>query len=228
MTSADLEIWRVDLDQAGMLLDRLGWVGDLARELAFDRRRRAAHVALRLLLTRHGGAGALSQPYELSPGGKPRLVQASIEFSLSHSDGVAVVALSRAGPVGIDVERVRPMLIADHRRARIEDAACRLAGGRWLEAVAPDPRLIEAWVRLEAVAKLTGEGMGRLLERCGVRARGVWAHAVEPYAIGSLDAGAGFVAAVAAAALPRDLTVKPFPSSLEDLEARFGHFVSKG
>lgn len=42
--------------------------------------------------------------------GKPRLAESSpqLEFNLSHSAGIALVAVSGEHEVGVDVERVRP------------------------------------------------------------------------------------------------------------------------
>ncbi len=48
-------------------------------------------------------------PVERSPRGKPFFPgEAGRWFSLSHSGGIALCALSEDGPVGVDVELVRP------------------------------------------------------------------------------------------------------------------------
>ena len=49
-----------------------------------------------------------SQPLTYSPRGKPLFAQPGRWLSLSHSGGLAVCALSDCGPVGADVELVRP------------------------------------------------------------------------------------------------------------------------
>ncbi|MDX2157970.1 MAG: hypothetical protein SFW09_15835 [Hyphomicrobiaceae bacterium] len=112
------------------------------------------------------------QPFVVGGAGKPRLAQSGdpIEFSFAHSESHALVALSADGPVGIDIEAARAVRISPDRRALLEAAA---------EALAPVPlpsgpadrRFLQAWVRLEAVAKLTGEGISALLGRLGVRSR---------------------------------------------------------
>ena len=61
------------------------------------------------------------------------------------------------------------MTMAAARRQAIEHAAMAVAGGRDLAARAGDERTLQAWVRLEAAAKASGEGIGRLLERVGAR-----------------------------------------------------------
>jgi 4'-phosphopantetheinyl transferase len=91
--------------------------------------------------------------------GKPRLADASagVHFSLSHSGDHVVVAVTRAGPVGVDVEQLKPM--TDYRRlygmtlTADEAAALRAAGGRPLD-------FLRIWVRKEAVTKAVGSGIG--------------------------------------------------------------------
>ena len=90
--------------------------------------------------------------------GKPRLADASagVHFSLAHSGDHVVVAVSSAGPVGIDVEQLRPT--TDYRRlsrttlTADEAAAFRAAGGRPLD-------FLRMWVRKEAVTKAVGTGV---------------------------------------------------------------------
>src|SRR5205085_8146455 len=80
------------------------------------------------------------------PHGKPRLAEAGVEFSVSHSADLVGVALSTVGPVGLDVEGV----------ARAELMATALAPGE-ADAVraADDPTraFLVCWTRKEAAAK---------------------------------------------------------------------------
>ena len=90
--------------------------------------------------------------------GKPLLADrsAGLHFSLAHSGPHVVVAMSRAGPVGIDVEHLKPK--ADyrplHRRTLTADEAVAFhAGGA-------RPRdFLRTWVRKEAVTKAVGTGI---------------------------------------------------------------------
>ena len=90
--------------------------------------------------------------------GKPRLADrsAGLHFSLAHSGPHVVVAVSRAGPVGIDVERLRPK--SDYRplyRRTLtadEAAAFHAAGARPHD-------FLRTWVRKEAVTKAVGTGI---------------------------------------------------------------------
>ena len=90
--------------------------------------------------------------------GKPRLADTStgIHFSLAHSGPHIVVAVSRAGPVGIDVERLKPNM--DYRslvrRTLTPDEAVAF------EAGGARPRdFLRTWVRKEAVTKAVGTGV---------------------------------------------------------------------
>lgn len=88
--------------------------------------------------------------------GKPALAGGELEFNLSHSGTLAVLAVARSLPVGIDLEMRRETV--DLERG-IRDR-CSAREGDWVRAAA-DP--YDAWVRLwsrkEAVVKATGEGV---------------------------------------------------------------------
>lgn len=166
---ADLEVWLVDLaTDLDLLLARArdigaspisGTSGDLAKV--------AAGIALRLVLARHVGLDRARLPFVIAPGGKPALVGDGPQFSLAHCDGAALVAISRDGPVGVDIEAPRAIRISPDRRLMLEAEALSLDPARPLPDRPPDRRFLQAWVRLEALAKTTGEGVGSLLGRVG-------------------------------------------------------------
>ncbi|WP_189280263.1 4'-phosphopantetheinyl transferase family protein [Streptomyces atratus] len=121
--------------------------------------RTAAHTALlrgAALLTGEP-ADAFRLTYE--PGGRPRLAGAAAppHVSISHGRGVWAVALGTTGPVGVDVEAVRPV------------PALRMAG-RWLDAAAADwlarvppaarpAAFLWLWTQKEAIGKARGRGL---------------------------------------------------------------------
>jgi 4'-phosphopantetheinyl transferase len=85
--------------------------------------------------------------------GRPRLPGAGLHASVSHSGDVVAVALTAAGPVGVDVEAVRAIDLD-----AITDTVCGPAERRQLRTPAD---FYSFWTRKEAVLKATGDGLRR-------------------------------------------------------------------
>ena len=121
------------------------------------------HGRPRLLGPRHWEIRAQLEP--LSPKA-PR----AVDLSVAHSGEAVAIAISSAGPVGVDVERLREIdyvrLLADvcHRSERAPDAAA---------------AFLRLWTLKEAVLKAGGEGLATPM-RCvafeGVRVAHAPAH----------------------------------------------------
>jgi len=171
------ELWCADLDAAGPALltleertPRLS-LADRARAAVFSEKTAraewiATHVALRLLIERAAGAQWRGATFARSERGKPHLDGTPLAFSISHAPGLALIGLAPRGSIGVDIERPRRVRVGETRRARIEAAGAALSN-------APLPaegnaRFLQAWVRLEALAKADGCGIGRLLTRLGI------------------------------------------------------------
>lgn len=160
-----VSVWRVPLTDAaaeralGALLDPHE-AARAARWAAPDLRRRyvVAHGALRLVLAACTGRDPRALRFVTAPRGKPALTHGGPHFSLSHSDAVALIAVSWVSPVGVDVERVRPDLdVAPLARPLLP-----LSDRARLDALpaAQRPRAwFRAWTRLEAAAKASGAGL---------------------------------------------------------------------
>jgi 4'-phosphopantetheinyl transferase len=126
---------------------------------------RRRHVLARAALRRILAARLKVAPAELrfrnGPNGKPVLQAPSdvpLDFNISHSHNLALVAVSDVGSIGIDVERLRPMpdvqRIAD--RFFTPDEAASL---RSLPEVDRSRGFFKLWARKEALAKATGRGI---------------------------------------------------------------------
>src|SRR3954454_4324080 len=203
-----VHIWRAALDEAG-------WPGP--ERLPDPERQRAATflheeacrrwVAARWAL-RRALEGYLEEPaaeIELEEGerGKPRLRRAvGIEFNLSHSGGLALVAVTEGRQVGVDVEMVEPArdLTALATRALPPDDAAAVRE-------APPPRrpdvFYPAWVRHEARLKCLGLGLGAKTNRrtsTAEEGNRRFANEDELLAVSELDVAPGYAAAVAVAA----------------------------
>jgi 4'-phosphopantetheinyl transferase len=119
--------------------------------------------------------------------GKPRLAAGPerLAFNLSHSGGLALVAVTRGREVGVDVEREKPerdLLALAERALSPEDAAAVRDVGE-----AERTRLFYAlWARHEARLKCLGVGLGR---------PPAWPS--PPVAVESLPIDPGYAAAVA-------------------------------
>jgi len=124
-----------------------------------DRRRYIGRcVVLRRLLDRYG-AGVGTGELAIGGGGKPYVSHpAGLRFSLSHSGGTVVVAVTRGHEVGADVERMRPL-------ANFEafcEGALDPAELAEIAAAPEEARLavaLQIWTAKEAVLKATGDGL---------------------------------------------------------------------
>lgn len=231
MAISNLEIVFVDLDASCALLEaeeaqvpRLG-ASDIVRaaRLADDPRGqqlwRAARVATRIVLERMAGPEIRGVDFEITAAGRPALGEGQPHFSVSHTSDVALVAVSRLGPVGVDIERMRFLSMTADRRRRIVAAAAAFARDAPLD---PDSSadVLRAWVGLEAVAKARGSGIGVLLTDEGVIGGPPSQSAAHPrFAVATLEVPEPYIAAVAAAELPQNVSVRTFPSRADELDA---------
>jgi 4'-phosphopantetheinyl transferase len=127
--------------------------------------RRVVHLALRVLIARHAGTAFARRPFSRSALGRPSLEGAPFDFNLAHSGELGVIGLSYAGAVGVDVETHRAVRLSSERRRMLIEAAAGLAGDELDGTDVSDSATLRAWVRLEALAKATGEGIGGLLAK---------------------------------------------------------------
>jgi phosphopantetheinyl transferase len=111
--------------------------------------------------------------------GKPELAKSSAKaplwFSVAHCDDLLLIALSREGEVGVDVERTRPIdcweRVADRTLSPDERAELLRAVERGEE---PDRVFLRHWCRVEAQLKAIGCGIqGLEAHRAGERPAGL-------------------------------------------------------
>jgi 4'-phosphopantetheinyl transferase len=173
------EVWLADIDELGPLLDdaeqglsllpdadhaRLAAMSDQSEK----QRWRRCRIATRLVLAAQLGIERARLPFLRSELGRPMLADAgSLDFSISHSGPVALIGLTTMGSIGVDVETRSAAITDERRQAAIETAAAALAPEHPLPEANPR-RLLQAWTRLEAVAKATGMGVGGVLTRLGI------------------------------------------------------------
>jgi 4'-phosphopantetheinyl transferase len=119
-----------------------------------------AHAGLRLILGRYLGVAASNVSFRRGPHGKPYINDSALQFNLSHSGNLALVAISFT-EVGVDIEAARasfdPIALAN-RFLSAADAAS-------LQALAEAERydaFLRLWTRKEAALKAIGFGLGGL------------------------------------------------------------------
>ena len=94
----------------------------------------------------------------MAPGGKPRLKHKLLEFNLSHSQGLGLLAISAKHPVGIDLEKIRDMKYAPGiARRMFPEGIC-----KQLSHMNGEDRQLaffRHWTAMEARQKALGRGI---------------------------------------------------------------------
>jgi 4'-phosphopantetheinyl transferase len=124
--------------------------------------------ALRLILAQRLHCPPEDVAFGVGPGGKPRLDDVgpgagvpSLRFNVTHSDELALIAISQGCELGVDIERLRPIseaarIVESYFTAREQAEFLRLA-----EADRP-AAFLRGWTRKEAILKAKGVGLAGL------------------------------------------------------------------
>jgi 4'-phosphopantetheinyl transferase len=123
-----------------------------------------SHYATREILARYTATAPAALEFRLGTRGKPRAA-GPVEFSLSHTDGLALIAVS-AADVGVDVEMIRETPLADGLISR-----CLTAAEQAAVAGADDrtTAFLRHWTAKESYLKGLGIGLAEPLENLEVR-----------------------------------------------------------
>ncbi len=213
----EVHVWRAALDlQASQ-------VPNLQRNLSEDERVRVrrfhfqkdryrfivARGLLRVILAHYLDAKPAQLRFCYGAHGKPRLALSEAEelhFSVSHSQGLALFAVTRGQQVGVDLEAIRP----HPGNEDVAEQFFTLRETAILRALPPDARqeaFFAFWTRKEAYAKARGEGLTIPLNRFDVSFPsghpatlvGAGGHPQEASlrSLRDVNPGAGFAAALA-------------------------------
>lgn len=122
-------------------------------------------MLLRRVLSEKLGIPPAELVFSVTDKGKPYLEGGAYHFSVSHSGNIAAVAVNRDCPVGIDVEKIRPVSARIIFRFFSEsDVRFVLGGSRIENGVIEEremmTRFFKVWTYKEAFVKMTGEGIG--------------------------------------------------------------------
>lgn len=170
LKSGEIHVWRALLSLEQSLLRHLeSTLADdekaRAARFIFDRDRDhyiAARGILRDLLSGYIGCLAETIKFAYGPRGKPALAdrdsKSTVCFNLSHSHGLALMAVGAGREVGIDVELLRPEFAG-------EDIAKRYFSEREVRELTLLPvesrteGFFRCWTRKEAYIKARGDGL---------------------------------------------------------------------
>lgn len=196
-----VDVWVAHLDPgSGELARRVAATTGAERQRASRFHRRldgdrylSAHGALRLLLADYLACDPLSLCFGTHENGKPFLEGARLEFNLSHSGALALIAVARTRQVGVDVEQLRPMTDLEGVAARVctPGELATLAG---LAEPHRERAFLAMWTCKEALAKATGEGIGGVVRD----ARHAPADAQDRWTLAEVTDLPGYAACVAA------------------------------
>jgi len=171
LVTGEVHVWRLVLDQPDSVVAEFG--GTLephelerAGRFHFEKHRRHFIVGrggLRYVLGRYFDVKPQELRFSYGPYGKPALVGEGLRFNVSHSHGVALVAVAADRELGVDVEHIRADFatedIARRFFSRVEVAAFNAL--RKEEQVAA---FFRCWTRKEAYIKAIGRGMSEPLD----------------------------------------------------------------
>jgi len=138
-----------------------------AESFKFERHSRAFVISrgfLRLILADYLRQSPESIAFTYGLKGKPGLTPSSIKFNLSHSEDMALLALTSGVEIGVDLEKIRPMNDLDNIARRFfSEQEC-----HDLMNLTPSSRnhaFFNCWTRKEAFLKATGDGLSAPLDQ---------------------------------------------------------------
>ncbi len=173
VSQGQVHLWRADLKQFIDDHHRLRQIlssdeQQRADRFYFERDRYGFIVGrglLRMILSRYLAIAPNQLQFTYGPQGKPELqghppVSPTVTFNLSHSQGLALYAVTCDRPIGVDLEHIRSI-------EAVELAQRFFAPQEYeaIAAVAPDQQeraFFEFWTCKEAYLKAIGKGLGGL------------------------------------------------------------------
>ncbi|MBR8835373.1 MAG: 4'-phosphopantetheinyl transferase superfamily protein [Stigonema ocellatum SAG 48.90 = DSM 106950] len=169
----DVHVWRIHLDQPEAQLQHLTEIlssDEISRAKRFYKEQHrhrfiAGRGILRTILARYLGIDPQQLQFGYEPNGKPvlpdTLNQTKLWFNLTHSQDLALCAVSRDRLVGVDLEYIRPISdilnLANRYFSPNEYAVMRSLPPHQMQEV-----FFRYWTCKEAYLKATGVGIGQL------------------------------------------------------------------
>jgi 4'-phosphopantetheinyl transferase len=226
LEAGQVHVWRICLEQEDDLLDRFRRTLEpeeleRAGRFRFERLQRhfvASRGFLRHVLARYVAAKPEQLSFAYNYYGKPLLAgNSSLQFNLSHSHEVALVAVTWNAAVGVDVEHIR----ADFAS---EDIATRFFSRLEVETFSSLPKeervaaFFRCWARKEAYIKAIGKGLSQPLDGFDVTLAPSDAAALLrageedtlTWSMSDIDVGADYASALAVEGVPSQISYWQF------------------
>jgi 4'-phosphopantetheinyl transferase len=166
----EIHVWRVSLAQTESCLQSLQQTLSTDERAKADRFRfpkdRSQFIvsrgALRAILSRYLNISSHILRFDYNPYGKPSLIVAqggnTLRFNLSHSRGMALIAITKNRDIGVDIEGINPnfscLEIAEKFFSPLENSVLRSLP----EHLQPTA-FFTCWTRKEAYIKAVGKGL---------------------------------------------------------------------
>lgn len=169
LSSDRVDVWRAQLDEPLSTVPASSILSsdELARASRFHFEKDRLHFvqcrsALRFLLSGYLGIPAAEIRFEYQPSGKPEVAAQQnprqLRFNVSHSAGVALIAVGDDHRIGIDIEKIRAEVditaLAERFFSVHERTGLRALPGHFRAAA-----FFACWTRKESFLKATGEGL---------------------------------------------------------------------
>ncbi|MGQ0600580.1 MAG: 4'-phosphopantetheinyl transferase family protein [Anaerolineales bacterium] len=178
LADSAVHLWRIPLTSSDAVVQELSRLlaDDECRRaerfhFAADQRRfRVARGALRVILGHYLSMLPAQLRLAYGSNGRPELAHTSadaLRFNVSHSNELALVAVTRGRAIGVDVEALRPVDQADDIVRRY----CSASEFNAYQALPDSQRplaFFNLWTRKEAYLKAVGAGLGGGLEQVEV------------------------------------------------------------
>jgi 4'-phosphopantetheinyl transferase len=170
LSPGTVHVWSVDLNRpddearafAILAADEQG----RATRFRFERDRRrftVARAALRTLLGHYVSQPAPGIAFIYGQNGKPALACPGPHFNITHSEELAVIALSAEVPLGVDVEKLDRVVDQTLLRPGFASLTERVAFAAMVPAFRQQA-LLHWWTRKEALLKALGSGLSLPLD----------------------------------------------------------------
>jgi len=170
-----VHVWAVGIDDASIDFNRAREVISLdererAERFIFERDRRrylVAHGALHAILSRYLKIDPATLRFDIGSNGKPKLPSAhtpsGVDFNLSHSNKMALLAVTHGREVGVDVEYVQENFEFQQVAERFFTAR-EVAAMRSLPSPLQRQAFYKCWTSKEAFLKAKGTGLSGKLD----------------------------------------------------------------